>query len=172
MSYLDTLAENETVLLRARRTKLIFVDSVLYTLLWTAYVICFYAMDWMPNADSGVRAAVAFGPAIIPLFFFIRDLFSYIFLQVVITNTRILGKRGILSLTVLNIPLNRATDMKVNITVIGRIFKFGTITIFTPGGEFVYKKVANPIKIKSTANRVLIENSTPTGSPGVQGTGL
>jgi len=159
MSYLDNLVDGEEIFLRARRTKWIFTDCVVYALLFIIYVICFYSCNWFPKLDNNIRALIAFGPIIIPVYFLIYDLFSYIFLQVIITNVRILGKRGIIRLTVLNIPLNRATDMKVELSIVGRLLKFGTITLYTPGGQFVYKKITDPIKIKSTANKIQMQNT-------------
>ncbi|MCL2176552.1 MAG: PH domain-containing protein [Firmicutes bacterium] len=166
MSYVKNLAADEEVLLKARRTKLIFTDSVLLSIAYIAYVICFFAFDWLDSADTPARLLAAFGPAIIPVGLLIKDFLGYIDLEVGLTPTRLLGKKGIIRLLILDHPLNRATNMKVEISLLGRIFKFGTLRIFAPGVEYVYKMIRNPLAIQAMVNRLSMQNQNAANTFG------
>ena len=70
-----------------------------------------------------------------------------------ITSTRMLGKDGLLALTVLNIPLNNVTNVKVEMSMLGKIFGYGKLTVLTPSGEFVYTQIADPLKVQQIFNQ-------------------
>ena len=146
------LAPGEEVLIRSRRTLFVFVDSLIYNLIAGAFALCFFTFGWFGTQTLGVRLIIALSPLVITILLFINDIINYYYHEVIVTNMRILGKTGILALSLLDIPISRVTNVKVDMSMLGNIFDFGTLTVYTPGGDFVYEKLNNPLKIQSTFN--------------------
>ena len=110
------------------------------------------AFRWLSNLDIIIRAIIAFLPLIVALLLFMEDMISYASMEIIVTDKRILGKQGILGLTILDVPLNNVTNIKVDMSAIGRMFDYGKLTILAPSGQFVYRQVARALKVQSTIN--------------------
>ena len=158
MSYLDeNLVQGEEVLLRARKTKFMFADTVFYILVATAFAVCFFMFDLLENQDTIIRAVIAGAPLIIAILLFLEDCISYSSLEVIVTNKRILGKQGVLGLTLLDVPLNNVTNIKVDMSLFGKMFGYGTLTILAPSGQFVYRQLADALEIQRTVNNTRLQ---------------
>lgn len=55
--------------------------------------------------------------------------------QIALTNKRVIGKYGIISRTVVDIPLSRVSSVTTDQSIIGRIFGYGDIILRGMGGE-------------------------------------
>ena len=151
----DKLLPGEQVLLRARKTTMILADTILLTLVTAGFLVCVYTLGWFEGLGTTARAALAFSPLIIALILLINDIIGFLYLEIVVTNMRVLGKKGIMALTVFDTPIKRIQDIRVDISFVGGVFDFGTIRFVTANGEFVYEKVHDPQKIRSKINGIL-----------------
>ncbi len=59
-----------------------------------------------------------------------------------ITNKRLVGKVGVLETEAMDAPLNKIQNIHVKQPFFGKIFKYGTLTIDTAAGTFVFPYVA------------------------------
>ena len=75
--------------------------------------------------------------------------------EIVLTRTRLIGKKGVLRIEVLDRQLTHIDFVKVRLPIIGRIFGFGHVTIGSNNKEYVYKKVARPIALQREYNKQL-----------------
>lgn len=55
--------------------------------------------------------------------------------QIALTNKRVIGKYGIVSRTVIDMPLSRVSSVLTDQSVLGRIFGFGSVVLKGMGGE-------------------------------------
>lgn len=55
--------------------------------------------------------------------------------QIALTNKRVLGKYGIISRVVVDIPLNKISSVSATQSIWGRIFDFGDVVINSVGSE-------------------------------------
>ena len=158
MSYLNNLlVPGEEILYRTRKSKIILADTVFFTLVAAIYVICFYTYGWFGGLSVGERAILAFAPLFIALLLLFFDIISFIELEIIITNKRVLGKKGIQALSLQDVPLNQITNTTVDISIFGRLFRYGTVSIFTPNSKFDYNKINNPLRLQQTINQLVLK---------------
>jgi len=151
----DKLLPGERILLRARKTTMILADTIILTLFTAGFLVCVYTLGWFGSLSVGARAILAFSPLIIALLLLINDIIGFLYLELVVTNMRVLGKKGLASLTVLDVPINRIQDIKVDISIFGGVFDYGTIRFVTANGVFVYEKIHKPLEIRQMINSML-----------------
>jgi len=155
MSYLDEIYwADEEIMHRARKTKFMFADSIFYMIAAGVFACCLYVImpRWFYDLGPALMAVIAFAPLLIALIVFIEDVVSYLSIELVITDKRMIGKDGLIALTILNIPLNDITNIKVDISVLGRMLGYGQLTVLTPSGEFVYTQLKDPLKVQTLTN--------------------
>lgn len=70
--------------------------------------------------------------------------------EMMITNKRIISKRGIISVKTEELKNSKIESVEIKQTIIGRIFRYGTINFTGTGGAKVsFAKISNPRKIKT-----------------------
>ena len=161
MAYFKNLLPNEEELLRSRKSTIILLDTVLLTIIGIAIAIFVYAYAaprWLADQPAVLVAFLAFAFLVIAVLLLINDIIGFMEMELVVTNMRVLGKTGIVALSVMDVPINRITDLRLDMSMFGTMFDYGTLTFHTPNGIFEYKKINNPIKIKNTINNVLHGN--------------
>ena len=153
MSYFENLGPTEEVLLRARKSTIILADTIILSLLAAGYVICFYALGWFGDQSPLLRGVLAFAPLVVAILLLINDIAGFMEMELVVTNLRVLGKTGIVALTVMDVPIKNITDMRVDVSMLGQLLDYGNLTFYTASGsEFVYEKINNPLRIQATIN--------------------
>jgi len=156
MGHFDNqLLPGEKVLLRARKTTMILADTIMLTFFTAGFLVCVYTLGWFAEFGTALQAAIAFSPLIIALLLLINDIIGFLYLEIVVTNMRVLGKKGLAAMTLLDAPIKRVQDMRVDVSFVGTILDYGTIKITTANGEFVYEKIHDPLRIKNTINNLL-----------------
>lgn len=76
---------------------------------------------------------------LVPLFVAIRETLIYTHTELVLTNRRLIAKRGIFHTKTKDIPLPKVQGCSVEITFFGKIFNVGTIYIDTEYGTMRYR---------------------------------
>ena len=151
----DQLLPGETILLRARKTTMILADTIILTLVTAGFLVCVYTLGWFTGLGTTARAVLAFSPLIIALLLLINDIIGFLYLEIIVTNMRVLGKKGLMALTVLDAPIKNIQDIRVDISFVGGVFDFGTIRFVTANGVFVYEKVHDPLRIRTKINTII-----------------
>ena len=154
MSYLDKhLQPGENILIRTRRSAIILVDTIFFAILALVFLVGFYYFGWLGDLSNLLRACIAFAPLLVCLLLLLLDIISFIELELIVTNKRVLGKKGFKALSVIEIPLGQITNTEVGQSIFGRVFDYGMITISTASGQFDYEKIRKPLEIQRTINQ-------------------
>lgn len=65
------------------------------------------------------------------------------------TNKRVISKRGLLNIKVLDSPIEKVNDVDVRQTMLGRILNYGSIIIKTSSSIYTFDYVKDAIKFKN-----------------------
>jgi len=152
MGLVENLAPGEEVLLRARKTTFILADTIILTFVCAAFIVVFYTMGWLRGQSEIARAGLAFSPFVIAVLLLINDIIGFKSMELIVTNKRVLGKTGIAALNLLDVQLDRITDIKVDMSFVGGLFDYGMLKILTPSGEYEFDKIHDPLKIRLVIN--------------------
>jgi len=93
--------------------------------------------------------------AIIMLIALVVELIRRASVEIAVTTTRLIGKKGVLRIEVLDRQLGHIDFLKVRMSVVGRIFGFGQVTIGSNNKEYVYRMVSKPLDLQRTVNAQL-----------------
>lgn len=66
-----------------------------------------------------------------------------------LTNKRLIGKVGKVSIKAMDMPLNKVQNIMVSYGLLGRIFGYGNMMVNTAGGVFVFYSVVAPDAFKN-----------------------
>jgi uncharacterized membrane protein YdbT with pleckstrin-like domain len=145
MSYIHkNLQANETIEYKADIHWFIFVLPAVLLLLG----FLFYPVKISPILHY---AGLAF--LILGAFILIKRLLLKMGTEYVITNKRVILKSGVFSRDALELMLNKCEGLRINQSVVGRIFGFGTILVTTGGVTNQFRFVANPMKFRNEINK-------------------
>lgn len=86
---------------------------------------------------------------VIGLFTIWRKIAIILSTKLEITDTMIIGKKGIIKTESMESPINKVTSVKVNQGFFGKLFKYGDIYINTPSGEYSFQCLANAEEVKN-----------------------
>lgn len=64
--------------------------------------------------------------------------------ELVLTNKRIYGKRGLINTKTMDTPLNKVNNISVSSGLGGKIFGYGTIHITSSSGEYTWSGIKSP----------------------------
>lgn len=73
-----------------------------------------------------------------------------IFSELAVTNKKVFGKTGFIKTAEMNSPIRQVQNVTCDNGLFGKIFNFGTITITTASGIYIFKYVSNPNEFKNT----------------------
>ena len=71
------------------------------------------------------------------------------FIELGVTNKRIIGKVGVFNTKTLDAPLDKIQNVMVVETFFGKIFNYGTIKIDTASGSFLYDAIKDANSFKT-----------------------
>ncbi|MGW8143385.1 MAG: PH domain-containing protein [Anaerolineales bacterium] len=88
---------------------------------------------------------------LIPLVTLTRDVLDWMNRQFVVTNRRVIQISGILNKNVTDSSLTKVTDIKMEISALGRLFDYGDIEILTASefGTNLFRRIEEPIRFKT-----------------------
>ena len=134
---------------------LIAGESILYraNISWAAFimpVVLSIVLIWMSTkvADFVVVIVVIF-----TLYILLRILLAILSTEFVLTNRRIIAKRGIIRQHSIELMLSQVESISISQTLDGRLFGFGTVTISGSGGTHEYfKSISKPMELRKQVN--------------------
>lgn len=159
MALSDKLVQGEEILIRARKTVFIFIDSVLVFSIAAIFAFALFVSGWrwFNEQDIWLRLLIAFLPMMLAGVLVLRDIITFYSLELIVTNMRMIGRTGIVGQSHLDVRLNQVTNLRVDQSGFGRMMDYGKITFMTPGGEFKFKQVHDPRAVQRVANEVIMQ---------------
>lgn len=82
----------------------------------------------------------------------IKDIITFCTTKLIITNKKIMGKRGLIHIVNLDSPLNKISGVGVKQGLFGQIFNYGTITVTTASTTFEYFYIDKPHEFRAALN--------------------
>ena len=155
------LMRDETILSAATIHPLIFLSSVICFLCpLVGFSVLVYSLlepdvDRMPVAWAWL-GLLSFPLILAGLFFpfkVINALIVFFTTECVLTDMRILGKKGLIRRETIEIHLSKIEGFQVKQSILGRMFNFGSVTITGTGGlKNPFQGIANPLDFRSLIN--------------------
>lgn len=150
MSFIDkTLLNNERILYRAKMHWVIFLFPVFWTVLTSILM-----------TQPSILQLLAFVTAIVAVINWLTAFVSYQTSEYGLTNKRVLVKVGFIKRQSLEIFLQKIEGIKVNQSIFGRFFGYGTIIIIGTGGtQNFFSLIQDPLvyrkKVQEQIEKVL-----------------
>ncbi len=153
------LMPSERVLAVAKIHWFIYLSPLVFTFL--ALVLTVIGIMLVSGGDEEA-SYVAFG---FGLLFWLSALIGLLnafltrkYTEFALTDQRVIGKVGILRRSSLELILGKVESIGVNQSLMGRIFRFGTLVISGSGGtRQSFPFIADPMKLKQAVNTILAE---------------
>ncbi|MDR2405709.1 MAG: PH domain-containing protein [Deltaproteobacteria bacterium] len=140
------LNNNEALILEAKKHWFSLFPAVLQ--LFLAFVVM-----GLTGSIVSLFGAIPMAPKIVRIFLFIlsfilvysafQNYFVYFSTELGFTDKRLIGKVGLFRVRTLLTPLNKINNVSGFSGFFGRLFKYGSVQIFSSSGQFVYEYVVN-----------------------------
>ena len=145
------LMRDETILSAATIHPLIFLSSVI------CFLCPIVGVSILVFSESPSSLPVLPFPLILAGLFFpskaINAVIVFFTTECVLTDMRILGKKGLVRRETIEIHLSKIEGFQVKQSILGRIFNFGSVTITGTGGlKTPFQGIANPLDFRSLIN--------------------
>ncbi|GHT69005.1 hypothetical protein FACS1894110_17680 [Spirochaetia bacterium] len=96
---------------------------------------------------------------ILALLYMIRKVVEFYLVQYSITNKRLILKKGILTSTLVDMPIEKVESIICVQSLLGAIFNYGTILVSGVGGRLPrYSTVRRPYKVRKVINDIIDKN--------------
>jgi len=110
-----------------------------------------------------VMANIILIGAMFILLIFLWRIFKYLSIEYGVTNKRLIMKRGLINLTVAEIPIDRIESIYCFQGLVGRIFRYGTVYISGVGGMIpVFYMVYKPYALRRKIVEIIEKNKVIT----------
>jgi uncharacterized membrane protein YdbT with pleckstrin-like domain len=150
MSYLDKILQpDERIVAIGKKHWIIYLPGIAVLVL--AVLIEIGAM-LLPNLGFALEIVAAI-VAVFALILLLREWFSQWTTEIVVTNRRVVYKRGFISRFTREMNMEKIESVAVDQTLIGRLFGYGTIDIRGTGAGFEQLRgIAEPIALRNAIN--------------------
>ncbi|MEI6620891.1 MAG: PH domain-containing protein [Actinomycetes bacterium] len=153
------LMPGETIQLEMRPNwKFIFAGLIIgaFTIICWIIVVGFFS-DKLGGAGVFVQVAGSLVALVIVIRFTIQPFVQWLVTRYTFTNRRVMSRSGVLRRHAADIPLDKISNVYYDQKILDRIFRCGTLTIDSSGGDgFKLDNVSNVEKV-TTDLHVLVE---------------
>ncbi|HEU4697997.1 MAG TPA: PH domain-containing protein [Gemmatimonadales bacterium] len=168
MGYLDDhLLAGERIVYRARRHWIVFMPTILLLLLAAGILVLSFVLhptaaqpelrrwlQWMALGIAVLGLVVAVGP-------WIRWMSS----EYAVTDKRVLAKLGVVQRDSLETLLSKIEAIRVDQSVWGRLWNYGTITVIGTGGtEESFDLISHPLEFRRQVQAQIIAQEERRGA--------
>ena len=147
--YQKVMRPDETLAFHTSVHWMVYWPAILFLLL----AVAAYAVDVALNLEGHEAMAciaAALVLAVLAVIAFLRALLRRITTEIVVTNHRVIFKRGLFSRHTAEMNSSKIESVDVEQTIWGRIFGFGTVIIRGTGGSFEpLIGVASPLRLRN-----------------------
>jgi uncharacterized membrane protein YdbT with pleckstrin-like domain len=149
-AYLNSLLGNrETILLVARQHWLVLLGEIISEVLLSIAVLILFILL---SVFVGPLALLGLVILVAPAASLTKDVLIWSNRKYVITDRRVIQVAGVFSKNVADSSLEKVNDVKLDQSLLGRVFGYGNLEILTASELGVNKiqRIANPILYKTT----------------------
>ena len=153
MSYIEkNLMDGEVIIYEARQHWIIYwLPALLVIVAIVQFVI--------PTESDGLLLQCCFAVLLL-LVAFIWAVNIHGGRKYLLTNKRLILKRGIVKRNTLDLILRRCEGVSVNQSIMGRILDYGTVIVSTGEVTNSFSHIENPVKFSSMINQQIAEINT------------
>ena len=157
MTYIErVLANDESILHRARLHWIIYVAPALFVALGVALV------SSAPSGDAPGEVGKVLFLMVGGITFLLSGVVGLVVswitrftTEIAITNRRVIVKRGLIVRKTMEINAKKIESMQVDQSIMGRVLDFGTVTAFGTGSGFEpMRRVADPLKLRGAIGQL------------------
>ncbi len=141
-SYIDSnLLNDEQVLYRGKLSIWSLMRHILLGLTFVLLGLVFILLvGWVFMGAIGVMFGVIF---------WIAAYLIYISTEMAVTNKRVMAKKGVIRRETVEMFLTKVESIKVDQSILGRIFNFGSVIIKGTGGDAVpFNGIGDPLRFR------------------------
>lgn len=159
MSYIQkTLLSEEKLIFATNPHPIVFSTTVF------AFIVAGFCLWYGPKVGLGTVILFGFEAyelaamlcALFGIYALIRSFIFYKYSEYGITDRRIIMKTGLIQRNSLEMFLDKVEAIRVDQTIAGRIFKYGTISIVGTGGTVdPFYAVPNPLSFRHLAQQMI-----------------
>jgi uncharacterized membrane protein YdbT with pleckstrin-like domain len=145
-SYIDnTLSADERILLD---TKISLRPHIVRFVVGAFFLLGAITTFMMPSSATPMGYAIAM--ALIALLFIAPPILRYFTSELALTNKRVVSRFGIISISTLEIRLDKIESVSVNQSILGRILGYGSVVVRGTGGSRdTLPNVPNPVNFRA-----------------------
>jgi uncharacterized membrane protein YdbT with pleckstrin-like domain len=146
MGYVDKhLLEGERVVYRAKLHKIIFMPPLALAVL--GLIAAILINIYVENRQAAWIVGAAF--LLVALLIAFPRFIRYATSEFAVTNKRVIVKIGLIYRQTLELVLTKVETIRVDQSIMGRIFDFGTIVVTGTGGtKEPFKDIASPLQFR------------------------
>ena len=146
----NMLGQNEQVLFVTHQHWLVLAGEILSECILAvalAVLVSLIWALWVPN----VLVALGYLLLVFPLISLLRDVLIWANRKYVVTSRRVIQLSGVFSKNVTDSSLEKVNDVKMNQSLLGRMFDYGDIEILTASemGANKFSHIGHPIQYKT-----------------------
>ena len=164
MGYIENnIIEDETIIYKAKKAWIMLYIVLSFMIFCTFLFSRFYSFL---NSVEYRWILEFFNLSIIAVIIFFysyiifRLILPFITFEFALTNRRFIGKRGFILRKTIEINLTQLESISVSQPIIGRLFRFGNITIVGTGGtKEEFKAILNPYELQKEFNNLASKSS-------------
>jgi uncharacterized membrane protein YdbT with pleckstrin-like domain len=143
------LGERERIILATRQHWFVLVREIVVEVILTLAVLVLVTLMWLGLGQPLVTLGYLI--LILPLISMLRDVMGWLNHRYIVTNRRVMQVFGVFSKNVTDSSLEKVNDVKMEQSVLGRLFDYGDIEILTASEFGINRltKIGNPIRFKT-----------------------
>ena len=146
------LGDREKIILISRQHWFILVSAIVLEIIVILILIALTIIvgTFLPEFALLI-GAIGTILLLLPLTTLVRDVLDWMNRQFIVTNRRVIQISGILNKNVTDSSLAKVTDVKMEISALGRLFNYGNIEILTASefGANLFRRIEEPINFKT-----------------------
>ena len=151
--YIESLlGDREKIILISRQHWFILVSAIVLEIILILILIALTIIvgTFLPEFALLI-GAIGTILLLLPLTTLVRDVLDWMNRQFIVTNRRVIQISGILNKNVTDSSLAKVTDVKMEISALGRLFNYGDIEILTASefGANLFRRIEEPINFKT-----------------------
>jgi len=163
MSYIKTkIVGASEVKAHARVSRWVFFDDVILAIITGGVLVLGIIADtsYNPIIFDRIKLFLFIGLILVALTVLdiIKEFFKVCSTEIALTDNRIIGKTGTISVDILDSQLESYDAIQIKISLVDRIIGTGKVIIFTHGhNKHIYRRIKKPLDFQKAVNNMIDE---------------
>jgi uncharacterized membrane protein YdbT with pleckstrin-like domain len=164
------LAGDETVMMESRTSRIKHMTGGTFAIIVAIFflLLSFWnrlglhnfpgLQTFLDGSYGGIISLASLGIAGLLFIYYVFKWLKWISTAYIMTDERVITKRGILGRSIEDMPLQMVTNVDVNQSVLQRMFGYGNVVFSSQSGDrddVVWKSVPNPMKVRRLAQEAM-----------------